>query len=310
MIDNYLLSIIACPVCRGDLNQINNRLICSSCSQQFETDDGIPVLLPPETYKDIMHVLPAWHHIWKETPMHDPSHVDKEEDIVSAYNHVKPLWDKHGTENFLEAGCGSGRMLYLLARTGVRVIGLDISAEALKFSRRFLTEIADIKNCHFVCGDMRFLPFKDNSIGMIYGGGSIEHFEETQRSVSELHRILKNNGVLSLTYPYISIATLTYRQMYGNIPELPVIKQIAKFIHINVLKKKLMHFGYEKSFTIGKMESFFKKAGFSKRNINSDLFDTYLQIGVFKNPAIKELLRKISRNKLFWPMVYTNGIKK
>lgn len=304
--DKYLLKIIACPVCKGGLKEAGKSLKCTSCGNKYAIDDGIPVLIPPATLKDMEEILTEWDKTWENTPMHNTKTIQDEPDIKSAFDHVYPLWKKYGSENFLEAGCGSGRMLYLMGKKGARVIGTDLSAAALKFTRKFMKK-SGIKKAHFVRCDMRYMPFKDNSIGFIYGGGSIEHFEETRLAVNSLRSILKKGALISLTYPYISIATLTYRQLYGNISEFPVLKQLGKFFHITLMRKKFMRFGYEKSFFMSTMEKYFREAGF--KEIHSNLFDTYLQIALFKSEKMKNLLRLVSKNRLFWPMVYTNGIK-
>ncbi|MDQ7038781.1 MAG: Trm112 family protein [Aquificota bacterium] len=48
MIDEELLKILACPVCKGDLEYREDRdvLICKNCRVYYEIKDGIPVLLP------------------------------------------------------------------------------------------------------------------------------------------------------------------------------------------------------------------------------------------------------------------------
>ncbi len=48
MIDEELLKILACPVCKGDLDYKEDRdvLICKVCKVYYEIRDGIPVLLP------------------------------------------------------------------------------------------------------------------------------------------------------------------------------------------------------------------------------------------------------------------------
>ncbi|MEM2282355.1 MAG: Trm112 family protein [Candidatus Hadarchaeales archaeon] len=40
-----LLRILACPVCRGDL-QLKRGLVCRRCGRKYPIKDGIPVLLP------------------------------------------------------------------------------------------------------------------------------------------------------------------------------------------------------------------------------------------------------------------------
>jgi ubiquinone/menaquinone biosynthesis C-methylase UbiE/uncharacterized protein YbaR (Trm112 family) len=308
MIEKYLMDMLVCPRCKGALTQENEKLLCGTCPSSYEIDDGIPVLLPEATYRDIGEILPAWNEQWSKTKEPDPSHLESEPDIISAYEHVKKYHSMYPSDNFLEAGCGSGRLLYLMGKSGVKVIGMDLSVGALKLTRAWLKK-AGIKEAYFLCADMRYMPVKESSIGMIYGGGSIEHFEETQLGINELRRVLRPGGVLTLTYPVISLATLTYRQLFGNIPELPVLKQFYKFMHVNILKKRFMRFGLEKSFLIPTMENYFKKAGFDKKSIKSAYFETYLDMTFFKSESVKNFMRKLAKNPLFWPMVFTNGVK-
>jgi SAM-dependent methyltransferase len=43
-------------------------------------------------------------------------------------------------------------------------------------------------------GDVRDLPFGDASFDLIYSMGTIEHFDETERAVEEIARVLKPGG--------------------------------------------------------------------------------------------------------------------
>jgi uncharacterized protein YbaR (Trm112 family) len=50
MIDQELLAILACPVCKGDisLDEENQKLICADCGRKYPIRDGIPVMLEEE----------------------------------------------------------------------------------------------------------------------------------------------------------------------------------------------------------------------------------------------------------------------
>lgn len=52
-ISKELLEILACPVCKGDLeyNEDENKLICNKCRLKFPIREGIPVLLEEEAEK-------------------------------------------------------------------------------------------------------------------------------------------------------------------------------------------------------------------------------------------------------------------
>ena len=54
MLTNDFLNILACPVCKGELNTSDNskKLLCHTCGNAFPIRDGIPVMLADEHIKD------------------------------------------------------------------------------------------------------------------------------------------------------------------------------------------------------------------------------------------------------------------
>ena len=50
MLDERLLRILVCPVCRVSLEYKERRkvLICTECGTRYEVRDGIPIMLPPD----------------------------------------------------------------------------------------------------------------------------------------------------------------------------------------------------------------------------------------------------------------------
>lgn len=50
MIDQELLDILACPVCKGALehDREEDKLICHTCRLKFRIEDDIPVMLVDE----------------------------------------------------------------------------------------------------------------------------------------------------------------------------------------------------------------------------------------------------------------------
>jgi uncharacterized protein YbaR (Trm112 family) len=50
MIDQALLDILACPVCKGSLEYDgeHEKLICHACRLKYRIDDDIPVMLVEE----------------------------------------------------------------------------------------------------------------------------------------------------------------------------------------------------------------------------------------------------------------------
>ena len=48
MIDKELLEILACPVCKGDVKEINDRIVCLECKRQYPIRERIPIMLENE----------------------------------------------------------------------------------------------------------------------------------------------------------------------------------------------------------------------------------------------------------------------
>jgi uncharacterized protein YbaR (Trm112 family) len=46
-----LLAIMACPVCRGALEDRGEALACTACGVLYPVRDGIPIMLPEEAYR-------------------------------------------------------------------------------------------------------------------------------------------------------------------------------------------------------------------------------------------------------------------
>jgi uncharacterized protein YbaR (Trm112 family) len=47
-IDNELLKILACPVCRKDVRQEGDKIVCTGCGRKYPVRDGVPVMLADE----------------------------------------------------------------------------------------------------------------------------------------------------------------------------------------------------------------------------------------------------------------------
>jgi len=52
-IPKSLFDILACPVCKADLNYTKDKkgLVCVKCGLKYPINEGVPVLLPPEEGK-------------------------------------------------------------------------------------------------------------------------------------------------------------------------------------------------------------------------------------------------------------------
>ncbi len=100
----------------------------------------------------------------------------------------------------LDLGCGSGRMLDALGRAGFKPVGLDCSGGMLREARRhgdWPLLLADAG---------QKLPFFDACFGLVISlHASLIHLSgpgELERTVSEVHRVLKLGGIFVLEVPH------------------------------------------------------------------------------------------------------------
>ena len=101
----------------------------------------------------------------------------------------------------LEVGCGSAIDLAILAKRvpGVQPIGLDISAQGLRVAKTFLGYFGGpFGLCR---GDTFSLPFADESFGMVFSQGLLEHFRDPSSALREQVRVLAGGGILVINVP-------------------------------------------------------------------------------------------------------------
>jgi len=91
----------------------------------------------------------------------------------------------------LDIGCGSGEFTFNVAKNAKRVVGIDISATALRLARRHLGE-SKLTNVELRFGDVRQLPFPEKSFAVVYSRRGPA--SENLHNLSEVRRVLRDGG--------------------------------------------------------------------------------------------------------------------
>lgn len=93
----------------------------------------------------------------------------------------------------LEVGCGSAKLSGLLAQQGVKVVGLDLSPQALRVARNNFSALGAAGS--FIRGDVLALPLADAQFDLVFSTGLLEHFRDPTVVICEMMRVLRPAGL-------------------------------------------------------------------------------------------------------------------
>lgn len=131
-------------------------------------------------------------------------------------------------DSILDIATGTGDLAIQMANTGAkRIVGLDLSEGMLKVGRK---KIADQKlniEIEMIQGDSENLPFEDNSFDAITVAFGVRNFENLEKGLAEIYRVLKPTGifvVLETSVPTKFPYKQGYRMYSGFV--LPIIGKI------------------------------------------------------------------------------------
>lgn len=136
------------------------------------------------------------------------------------------------------------RILAWAGAQGAQAYGIDISAPTLMQARAaFDGGNGGGRDLIGAVADVRDLPFRDDSFDAVYSMGTIEHFDETERAVGEIARVLKPGGraivgVPNRRDPFLRPLFVTALQAVG-----------------------LYGYGYEKSYSRRALKRMLERAG-------------------------------------------------
>lgn len=299
-------NIFICPDCKSYLNGLN---LCLSCHIKFVAKSDIWQLMPHSLATETQESKDRWDYLYHQ----GISKTKKHKSLFAGYDSLgkyqyelfKHVIVQKKTGSMLEIGCGIGMSTLQASLRGWKTYGIDFSLDNLIGAKEYWQDRK--QNCTLIQGDINHIPLADSSMDLVYGGGVLEHPSDTIGVVNELYRVTKPSGYCINTVPAFSLASLTYRQLSGTIPEIQILKELFTLVHIKLLKRRFMHTGLEKCFTRKYLINIHKKAGFKKVIVkHNELF-----VPDFENfpPIIKKMLTRLEKNWLFWAWYHVEAIK-
>ena len=104
----------------------------------------------------------------------------------------------------LDIGCGTGAYDRMLANINHEVIGIDYSEYVVLKA----VEKSKGENIQYLISAVPYLPFKDSSFDIIVCIGVLQYVKNERAVISEIARVLKNEGILIL----ITLNSLSIRE--------------------------------------------------------------------------------------------------
>lgn len=151
-------------------------------------------------------------------------HFDKDKgrkmiDYISPYLHVEHRY------KILDAGCGGGLSVAGMRKLGYTSFGYELDERIFAISKQLFRENnlnEDVIS--LVPMDYNYLPYEDNTFDLIFSNFVLEHVQDPVHYLSELRRILTDNGRVVILCPNYLIP---YETHYG-LPFFPFSKWLSK----------------------------------------------------------------------------------
>ncbi len=129
-------------------------------------------------------------------------------------NRVVKIVSSTNPTNILDIATGTGDLAINLTKTkALKIIGFDISEGMLAVGRKKIEKLQLNDTIEMVLGDSEKIPFNDNTFDAITVAFGVRNFENLEKGLSEIYRILKPKGtfvVLETSVPNKS----PYKQGY------------------------------------------------------------------------------------------------
>lgn len=203
-----LLELIECPLCHGELTLVAATMDGDrvqegslSCAQRhrFPIREYLPIFAQSEEYVDAFSAL---RRPGRDVPELRSRGAELDvraltRDEFWRQTQLRP--EELRGRTVLDAGCGGGRFVELLAAHGVRVVGMDIDLAGLRQARLAL---GDDPNIELVQANLYRLPFRPGAFDFILSVGVLHHAPDPRAAFLELVPRIKKGGRIAIwVYP-------------------------------------------------------------------------------------------------------------
>jgi uncharacterized protein YbaR (Trm112 family)/SAM-dependent methyltransferase len=199
-LSQYVQRLLCCPICRGKLQQTGEQFVCMNveCSTHFPIVDGIPVLINERSSVFSIDEIVAHRK---------SSSSNTEKKIKAAIRDLIPTISKNfkGESNYgrlsqvLLSQSPSPRVLVI----GGRVLGEGMESLTNNTALELVeSDVVFGTRTMLIC-DAHDLPLEDRSFDGVIAQAVLEHVADPYRCCEEIHRVLKEHGVVYAETPFM-----------------------------------------------------------------------------------------------------------
>lgn len=122
---------------------------------------------------------------------------------------------KSHPQTILDLATGTADLAIALAKHNpqAHIFGMDISEKMLEIGKEKVQQQGLERQIELHLGDAASLPFGDNSFDAVTVGFGVRNFENRKQGLSEIHRVLKPNG-LAVILEFSMPETFPMKQLY------------------------------------------------------------------------------------------------
>ncbi|MFC1865762.1 class I SAM-dependent methyltransferase [Chloroflexota bacterium] len=166
--------------------------------------------------RKVDHTVVGGEELWQEHWSKQDTrklirHVEEDPVTMIVRKWIEDTTIEGETPKILDGGCGVGRHLIYFDRLGYDVTGVDFSDNAIEAVKGFDDRLKVIQ------AGVIELPFASLSFDYYLSFGVLEHFiDGLTQGLNEAHRVLKPNGILFLSVPYMNWSRILY-ECLGNL---------------------------------------------------------------------------------------------
>jgi len=155
------------------------------------------------------------------TPYKDQT-TSKKEQVATMFNNIAPKYDflnqllsmgihkgwrrkavnllkEVKPKNILDIATGTGDFaIEAMKLSPDKVVGVDISEGMLKIGVEKINKLGLQNKIELKLGDSENLPFADNSFDAITVGFGVRNFENLEKGINDIYRVLNKNGMIAI----------------------------------------------------------------------------------------------------------------